>query len=485
MAIIGQDSFSRADQSGWGTASDGQTYTQPVGTLVLSIVSNQGNVAGGSGATVIFFGSKTSADAQALCRMKFSATSNSLSLVLRATASNNFYLARYGNAAGQIDISKDVAGTITQIVTGSFAPAISTLFWCRFQVVGNTLSAKWWLDGSGEPSTWTLSTTDSAISAAGQFGFRVAGTAGNNMDFDSYTVTDTLPLVIPRYIPRALGGTIIPDRINPPLAYVPRALGSTILIDDRAFIPRALGGTYIPDTSLWVPRALGSTIQVAPLTATFAGVGTLAETFTLATSLSDTLAGVGTLAPTLSANMTLPAVSLDGVGTLTGPLTLTTSLSTTLVGVGTLNGTATLTTALATTFVGVGTLVGTLSTTGGVSLAVTLAGVGTLTGALSANTALTDTLVGVGTLAGTILLSTALTRTLPGVGTLSGVASLRIALSLTFAGMGMLIPTLSVLGHPSHAQILLQASRGIILLQAPRGTITLQAPRGKITLSGE
>ncbi len=553
MAFIGQDNFIRADQSGWGTASDGQTYSQPVGTLVLSIVSNQGNVAGGSGATVIFFGSKTSADAQALCRMKFSATSNSLSLVLRATASNTFYFARYGNAVGQIDISKDIAGTITQLVTGSFAPAVSTLFWCRFQVIGSNLFAKWWLDGSGEPSSWTLSTTDSAISAAGQFGFRVAGTAGNNMDFDSYTVTDTLPLGIPRYIPRALGSTIIIDPVSQPLPYIDRGMLATIVYENRIFVPRALGGIYIPDdpTLLWVPRGIGSTTQIptsvalsltfagigtltGPLSAaltlptttlagigtlagtvglttalstTFAGVGTLSGTTSLATSLSGESDGVGTLAGTLSTTGGISlSVTMAGVGTLAGTTTLTTALSTTLVGVGTLvgplsanltlpsttlagvgtlAGTSTLSTALTDTFAGVGTLSGT--TTLKTALSTTFAGIGTLSGTLSVagQVSLTGTLVGVGTLAGTLAFSTAFAQTFVGVGTLSGVFSLRVALFLTCAGVGALIPSLAVVGHPSHAQVMLQAARGIVVLQAARGTITLTAPRGKITLTGD
>lgn len=74
--------------------------------------------------------------------------------------------------------------------------------------------------------------------------------------------------------------------------------------------------------------------------------------------------------------------TLAGVGTLAGTTTLATSLSNALAGVGTLAGTTTLATVLTSTLAGAGQLSGTLSTTGGVSLSVTLAGAGLLTGTL-------------------------------------------------------------------------------------------------------
>src|SRR6266568_6643173 len=62
------------------------------------------------------------------------------------------------------------------------------------------------------------------------------------------------PLYAPFGVPRALGATIMPQVIQPPLIYTPRALGATLLAESRTFVPRALGGVYIPDdpTLLWV-----------------------------------------------------------------------------------------------------------------------------------------------------------------------------------------------------------------------------------------
>jgi|SRR5216684_1084241 len=252
--------------------------------------------------------------------------------------------------------------------------------------------------------TWTNITVSDATGTTIRWAQSSNATLGVATDQVITPGFDATPAVgVPRFIPRALGATIIPTIVSQPLPYVERALGSTLIYENRVFIPRALGGDYIPDASLWVPRALGGTIQVVPLAGTLAGVGTFAGTLSLATALSSTLAGVGTLTGTLSANTAL-AVTFVGTGTLTGTLSLTTALS------------------------------------------VTLAGVGTLSGTLSANTALTDTLVGVGTLTGMLSLTTALASTLVGVGTLSGTFSLRVALSLTFAGVGTLGGTLSIPG---------------------------------------
>src|SRR6266568_3156615 len=315
----------------------------------------------------------------------------------------------------------------------------------------------------------------------------------------NFTPAATGPLVKPRFIGRALGATIIPEPVKQPLPYIGRALGATIVYEKRTFVPRALGGVYIPDDPalLWVPRAIASTTQIpsgVTLSSTLAGVGTLSETFTLATSLTDTIPGVGTLSATLSVNLAL-AVEFDGVGTLSETLTLATSLTSTLAGVGTLSETFTLATSLSVTDAGIGTLTPTLSAN--LTLpSVTLAGTGTLAGSLfavsqplpyigralgstiiyenrtfvpralsgvyipdtilpvprallstiQATVGLGGTLAGIGTLSETFSLATALSTTLAGVGTLSPTLSTTggVSLSVTFAGVGTLSETLSL-----------------------------------------
>src|SRR6266702_2805264 len=233
--------------------------------------------------------------------------------------------------------------------------------------------------------------------------------------------------------------------------YVGRGIESTIVTQSALwYVGRGLGATLVTH---YITRGLSSTL-ITPITrlalsGSLNGIGTLAGTFTLATSLTTTIPGVGTLSGTLT-EATALTVTLSGVGTLSGTFSLATALTTTLAGVGTLNGTLSLATALTDTLAGVATLNGTLSAK--TALTTTLAGVGTLNGTLSTGSTanLAVTMAGVGTLAGTLSLSTSLASTIAGVGMLTGVFSLRVALSLTCAVAGTLsghisIPILSYL----------------------------------------
>src|SRR5260221_4796102 len=141
-----------------------------------------------------------------------------------------------------------------------------TLYWIRGKIVGSTIYATMWADGGSEPAPQITVTDGTPISTAGRFGIyaSINTTATDTIFYDHFTATDTVvaaPSTYPRFIPRALGATIIPVIVSQPLPYIDRALGSTIIYEDRTFIPRALGGVYIPDTVMWVPRALGGTVQ--------------------------------------------------------------------------------------------------------------------------------------------------------------------------------------------------------------------------------
>src|SRR5260221_702393 len=326
MAVIGDDNFVRADQSGWGTASDGQTWVQLSGAETLAIATNEGTATGNIGVdNWLALGTNTYADQECLVRFKFTNQTNDVpGIMLRSTGATTAYRVR--NNGGSLGIRRVNSGVSTTVgVDVSFAISNNTFYWMRAQIIGSTIKARMWADGNAEPSTWNETATDGTpISGAGRFGlYSVINTTATDVNtFDSFSANDTVvaaPSTYPRFIPRALGATIIPVIVSQPLPYIDRALGSTIIYEDRTFIPRALGGVYIPDTVMWVPRGLSSIVQSSLLR-------------------SLTLAGVGTLSPTLSANLALPATTLAGVGTLTGTLSLSTALVAECDGVGTLAG---------------------------------------------------------------------------------------------------------------------------------------------------
>lgn len=87
---------------------------------------------------------------------------------------------------------KRVSGTFTTIsaVNSPSQIAPGAAYWMRTRVNGSSVSVRIWADGSAEPATWQVGTTDTAISAAGWVGFAYGavsgpGNAGANVDWFS------------------------------------------------------------------------------------------------------------------------------------------------------------------------------------------------------------------------------------------------------------------------------------------------------------
>lgn len=300
--------------------------------------------------------------------------------------------------------------------------------WSLFSAANNySLVYKKW---TASTQTWDAASTE--LEANGTNIAYASGGYGNSTLGFVYTVGTATPWSV-NFDTRSFAAPATAPYVPHETLYTGRGLDSTLVTQAALwYVGRGLASTLVTQ---YIARGLSATL-ITPITRTalsgsLAGVGTLSETFTLATSLTCTIPGVGMLSPTLSANTAL-ATTIPGVGTLTGTLSLSTALSDTLAGVGTLSGTLSLATALSTTF----------------------AGIGALSGTLSLSTALTCTFAGVGTLAGTTQLSTALATTLIGVGTLSGTLSIAggVALAVTFAGMGTLTGALT--GGAALAQFL-------------------------------
>jgi len=68
-----------------------------------------------------------------------------------------------------VSIAKHLAGTSILDVE-NFSWSLNTNYWMRFRVRGSSLKARIWAEGSTEPSTWLLDTSDSDITVAGRSG---------------------------------------------------------------------------------------------------------------------------------------------------------------------------------------------------------------------------------------------------------------------------------------------------------------------------
>jgi hypothetical protein len=107
-----------------------------------------------------------------------------LTLISRFTNSLNYYQARLIQTTGgalQVQIVKTVNGVNTSIagpaqVSASYTPGT---FWrLRSEAVGQTLRVRAWSDASAEPSTWSVSTTDTTFAQAGSVGIQTQAYAG-------------------------------------------------------------------------------------------------------------------------------------------------------------------------------------------------------------------------------------------------------------------------------------------------------------------
>ena len=178
--ILAQDTFQRANQTFWGTASDGLIWSgQANKQSFFSINSNMGQVSNGSGQYTALLG-PTATDAEVLLSGSMSNfTKANFGAVLRWSNSNEWYKASInGNT---LMIQKKINGTLTVLSKTSFAATGGTSYTLRFQVAGSALSAKAWETNQIEPTNWMITATDSSLQS---------GSCGINMQIQSTVTVD-------------------------------------------------------------------------------------------------------------------------------------------------------------------------------------------------------------------------------------------------------------------------------------------------------
>jgi hypothetical protein len=185
QTTLATDTFQRADQTYWGTASDGQAWSSDASNnLAFSINGNAGNVAGSGNAFNAILG-PTATDSEVLFTGSLSSFGGNMGAVLRWTDTNDWYKAHIDGT--NLVILKKVSGASTNLSTIAFPATGNTSYSLRFRVVGNTLYAKVWASSGSEPSSWAATVTDSSL-ANGHTGLRMvpnAGVAGTFTSFQS------------------------------------------------------------------------------------------------------------------------------------------------------------------------------------------------------------------------------------------------------------------------------------------------------------
>lgn len=192
MTTIAQDTFTRANQSGFGTASGGGTWTTQFSSPTLSIASNEGKATGLAGNDWMAYLGPTTTDCDETVRCTISDFGNDgVGIYARYVDANNWYrIFIYGSS---VAVDKKVSGVFAGTVASSaFSPTNNTFYWLKIHLSGSTLQVKVWSGTLGsEPASWAITTTMSGISGAGHVGIGAYHNAsGDASQFDNFVATD-------------------------------------------------------------------------------------------------------------------------------------------------------------------------------------------------------------------------------------------------------------------------------------------------------
>lgn len=186
MTTLATDNFTRTNQSGFGTASDSQVWGTATGAPVTSITSNKGRWCCQGNSSFIQIGTKTTGSINHLGRYYLEGSSDLVGAMFRSTDSSNYYVVIFNTTT--LFFEKFVIGSSTQLTSSSISADTTHGWWVRVVASGTTIQARIWQDGTSEPSTWNINTTDSTYSSGGFGCFAFLNAVG--ADIDSLTVTD-------------------------------------------------------------------------------------------------------------------------------------------------------------------------------------------------------------------------------------------------------------------------------------------------------
>lgn len=216
-APLAEDDFNRVVAAGgWGTASDGHTYTLTggVSSTERSVASNRGLVTVSASQTLHRQQtvSETCTDADVRVQMAVSATATGGTLnacvLLRWTSSTAHYRARVEfGTGGTISVSVTNGATIigANAATGlSYTPG--AVFEVRVRIIGYRILMRVWPTGTAEPTVWHIDRTDvSSTNASGNVGLSAHGGSGNTnvgveYRFDNFTIETPQKMTVTRSV---------------------------------------------------------------------------------------------------------------------------------------------------------------------------------------------------------------------------------------------------------------------------------------------
>ena len=218
------DTFTRTTANGWGNADSGQAWT-------LSGGANSDHSTNGTLAIHTMTSINTSrydtlnttvSDFDVRCDFATSVTAlgdnQYAGIVTRFTDVNNVYYARLTFTPTQtvsLYLQKRVNGGQSDMasVTTALTHVANTFYTLRFQLAGNTLRAKTWLQGTPEPPSWDVTAVDTALIGVGAIGVRSILGSGNTNTLPVTISMDNFQLLNPQTftVTRSINGVVKPQ----------------------------------------------------------------------------------------------------------------------------------------------------------------------------------------------------------------------------------------------------------------------------------
>lgn len=219
--IIAQDTFKRANRSGWGTASDGQKWLQDgQNGAFYSINNNTGQVANSGGSTYNAIIGPTVGDSEVFFSgyVENSYKNGNMGAIIRWQDDLNWYKAyiggdNSGDNGTTIQLQKFVKGVYTDLQDVSFTASPGTNYSLRFNATGNTFKVKVWKTSNPEPAGWNITYTDSKnLWPTGNIGLRTLpntqsyNTIVHYTSFIAYDLSSKCPCFVKGTVLNTSGG---------------------------------------------------------------------------------------------------------------------------------------------------------------------------------------------------------------------------------------------------------------------------------------
>jgi|SRR5579859_5929647 len=193
--VLAKDTFQRAAQVFWGTASDGRMWAGDANSIeVFSIVKGAGQIDHAQGAFNAVLGAlNTNAEALVSGSVNQFVTGGKVNIgaVLRWTDGNNWYKALIDGT--NLQILSRVNGVTTSLALMPFPAKGGVTYNLRFRVMGANLFARAWQNGQPEPATWMLTVANTALTQ-GMGGVRVLVQTATIVRVTSFLETSIGPM---------------------------------------------------------------------------------------------------------------------------------------------------------------------------------------------------------------------------------------------------------------------------------------------------